>query len=74
MAHLTQTGARIALRALKATEFEYGLQEGLTSLGFVAGSRLLAGFFDRLREGQGLARALAENSAEVTAFERAVSF
>ena len=32
----------------------------------------LAGVRDRLREGQGLARALAENSAEVTAFERAV--
>lgn len=32
----------------------------------------LAGVRDRLREGQGLARALAENSAEVTAFERSV--
>ena len=32
----------------------------------------LAGVRDRIREGQGLARALAENSSEVTAFERAV--
>jgi general secretion pathway protein F len=32
----------------------------------------LAGVRDRIREGQGLARAFAEGSAEVTAFERAV--
>jgi len=44
-----------ALRALKVTEFEYGLQEGLTSLGFIAASLLMAGLFDRLREGAWLA-------------------
>jgi CRP-like cAMP-binding protein len=44
-----------ALRALHATEFEYGIQEGMTSIGFVAGSLLMAGFFDRLREGQWIA-------------------
>lgn len=44
-----------ALRALKATEFEYGLQEGLTSLGFVAGSLWMAGIFDRMREGAWIA-------------------
>ena len=44
-----------ALRALGASEFEYGLQEGLTSLGFVAGSLLIAGVFDRLREGPWIA-------------------
>jgi len=44
-----------ALRALKATEFEYGLQEGLTSLGFIAGSLLIAGIFDRMREGAWIA-------------------
>jgi MFS family permease len=44
-----------ALRALKATEFEYGIQEGLTSLGFVAGSLLIAGIFDRMREGAWIA-------------------
>ncbi len=41
-----------AERALQATEFEYGLQEGLTSVGFVIGSLLMARLCDRLREGQ----------------------
>ncbi len=44
-----------ALRALKATTFEYGLQEGLTSVGFVLASLLLAGLFDRMREGAWIA-------------------
>jgi CRP-like cAMP-binding protein len=44
-----------ALRALHATEFEYGLQEGLTSIGFVAGSLLMAGLADRWREGRWIA-------------------
>jgi len=44
-----------ALRALKATTFEYGLQEGLTSIGFVLASLLLAGLFDRMREGAWIA-------------------
>jgi CRP-like cAMP-binding protein/Na+/melibiose symporter-like transporter len=44
-----------SLHALNATEFEYGLQEGLTSLGFVAGSLLMARLADRLREGQWMA-------------------
>ena len=43
-----------ALRALHATEFEYGLQEGLTSIGFVIGSLAMARLADRLREGQWL--------------------
>ena len=43
-----------AIHALKATEFEYGLQEGLTSVGFVIGSLLMARLADRLREGQWL--------------------
>lgn len=42
-------------RALQATEFEYGLQEALTSIGFVAGSLLMARIFDRMREGQWIA-------------------
>ncbi len=42
-------------RALHATEFEYSLQEGLTSVGFVAASLLMANYVDRLREGQWLA-------------------
>ena len=41
-----------ATRALQATEFEYGLQEGLTSVGFVISSLLMAGFLNRWREGQ----------------------
>lgn len=41
-----------AIRALKATEFEYGLQEGLTSVGFVIASLLMASLAGRLREGQ----------------------
>jgi CRP-like cAMP-binding protein/predicted MFS family arabinose efflux permease len=42
-------------RALHATEFEYSLQEGLTSVGFVAASLLMANYVGRLREGQWLA-------------------
>jgi CRP-like cAMP-binding protein len=42
------------LVALKASEFEYGIQEGLTSVGFVLGSLLMARLSDRLREGQWL--------------------
>ncbi|HLE15763.1 MAG TPA: MFS transporter [Anaerolineales bacterium] len=41
-----------AEQVLGATEFEYGLQEGLTSIGFVIGSLLLARYVSRLREGQ----------------------
>jgi len=44
-----------ALNALNATEFEYGLQEGLTSIGFVVGSLLMAKVFDRLQGGQWMA-------------------
>lgn len=44
-----------ALTALSATEFEYGLQEGLTSIGFVAGSLLMARVYDRLQGGAWLA-------------------
>ena len=44
-----------ALKALNATEFEYGLQEGLTSIGFVVGSLLMAKIFDRLQAGAWLA-------------------
>jgi MFS family permease len=41
-----------AERALKASTFEYGLQEGLTSVGFVIASLLVAGYLNRWREGQ----------------------
>lgn len=43
-----------ALTVLNATEFEYGLQEGITSVGFVIGSLLMARYADRLREGSWL--------------------
>jgi MFS family permease len=41
----------MAIRVLGGTEFEYGLQEGLTSVGFVIGSFLMAKLGDRLAEG-----------------------
>ena len=44
-----------ALKALNATEFEYGLQEGLTSIGFVVGSLFMAKIFDRLQAGAWMA-------------------
>ena len=44
----------MAIRALDATAFEYGLQEGLTSVGFVASALLMAKFYDRIPDGQWL--------------------
>ena len=41
----------VAKDALHATEFEYGLQEGLTSVGFVIGSLMMAKWANRFREG-----------------------
>ncbi len=43
-----------AIKVLHATEFEYGLQEGITSVGFVVGSLLMARYAERLREGSWL--------------------
>ena len=40
-----------AVETLGGTEFQYGLQEGLTSLGFVFGSLLMAKYIERLPEG-----------------------
>ncbi len=40
-----------ATEALGASEFEYGLQEAATSIGFVIGSFFIARFADRLRAG-----------------------
>lgn len=40
----------MSIRELGATEFEYGLQEGLTSVGFVVGSFFMARFAHRLPE------------------------
>jgi MFS family permease len=44
----------MAIRELDATEFEYGIQEGLTSVGFVIGSFFMARLGDRLPEGSWL--------------------
>jgi MFS family permease len=41
----------MAIRVLDGTEFEYGIQEGLTSIGFVVGALLMARYIDRLAEG-----------------------
>ena len=43
-----------AIEVLKATEFEYGVQEGITSVGFVIGSLLMARYAARIREGSWL--------------------
>ena len=47
-----------ALKALGASEFEYGVQEAITSVGFVIGSLWMASVSDRLREGQWIALGL----------------
>ena len=41
----------MAIKVLNASEFEYGLQEGITSVGFVVGSLFMARYGDRLAEG-----------------------
>ena len=43
-----------AIEVLDASEFEYGIQEGFTSVGFVIGSLLMARYADRIREGSWL--------------------
>jgi MFS family permease len=40
----------MSIRVLGATEFQYGLQEGLTSVGFIVGSFFMARFARRLPE------------------------
>lgn len=44
-----------AVRALGASEFEYGLLEGLEACGFIAGALLMLRLADRLHEGQWVA-------------------
>ena len=41
-----------SVRALQASEFEFGLQEAVTSIGFVVASFLMVRYSYRLREGQ----------------------
>ena len=47
-----------AEQALGASEFEFGLMEGLTSVGFVLSSLMMARIADRFREGQWIAMGL----------------
>jgi CRP-like cAMP-binding protein/Na+/melibiose symporter-like transporter len=48
-----------AVTALGGTEFQYGLQEGLTSLAFVAGSLIMAKYIERLAPGTWIVISLA---------------
>jgi DHA3 family macrolide efflux protein-like MFS transporter len=41
----------MAIKVLGATEFQYGIQEALTSVGFVIGSLFMARYADRLQTG-----------------------
>jgi DHA3 family macrolide efflux protein-like MFS transporter len=41
----------MAIKVLGATEFEYGIQEGVTSIGFVIGSLFMARYASRLHDG-----------------------
>jgi MFS family permease len=49
----------MAIRELHATEFEYGLQEGLTSVGFVIAALIMAKVADRLAEGEWIVLGIA---------------
>jgi CRP-like cAMP-binding protein/sugar phosphate permease len=48
-----------AVKTLGGSEFQYGLQEGLTSLAFVAGSLIMARYIDRLAPGTWIVISLA---------------
>lgn len=60
-----------ALRALRATEFEYGLLPGVESIGLVAGSLLMARLADRLHAGQWLALSFVSMGLIEIAFAQA---
>ena len=62
-----------ALKALNANEFQYGLQEGLTSVGFVVGSLLMAKLFDRLQAGAWLAISFLSMGIVGVAYSQAVA-
>jgi MFS family permease len=63
----------MSLRELHATEFEYGLQEGLTSVGFVLGSFFMARFSSRLPESIWIAVSLAAMGVCGLAYANATS-
>jgi MFS family permease len=57
-----------AMGPLNATEFQYGIQEGLTSVGFVIASLLVAGIFDRAREGTWITASLVGMALSAIAY------
>lgn len=57
-----------AMGPLNATEFQYGIQEGLTSVGFVIASLLVAGIFDRVREGAWITASLVGMALSTIAY------
>ena len=63
----------MSLRELHATEFEYGLQEGLTSVGFVIGSFFMARFSSRLPESVWVATGLFGMGLSGLAYSAATS-
>jgi MFS family permease len=63
----------MSLRELGATEFQYGLQEGLTSIGFVLGSFFMARFSGRLPESMWVVVGLAAMGACGLAYASATS-
>jgi CRP-like cAMP-binding protein len=63
----------MSLRELHATEFEYGLQEGLTSVGFVIGSFFMARFSSRLPESLWVATGLIGMGLSGLAYAAATS-
>ena len=62
-----------AERALDASEFEFGIQEAMTSVGFVLGSFLMARISERLREGQWFSIGVIGFSIITIAYSRVVS-
>jgi CRP-like cAMP-binding protein len=62
-----------SIRELGATEFQYGIQEGLTSVGFVVSSLIMAAIFDRMREGQWIALGWIGMGLVGLAYSRATS-
>lgn len=57
-----------AMGPLNATEFQYGILEGLTSVGFVIASLLVAGIFDRAREGAWITASLVGMALSAIAY------
>jgi MFS family permease len=61
------------LRALHASEFDYGVLAAMESVGLVAGSLLMARLADRLREGQWIALSFIGMGLAAIAFSQALA-